>query len=253
MKRIFLALLLPVVGMSSVLAARSAPDTVTEFYKYRIESGGRGIPSGHELATLSSYLGPELVCLLGTSLRYSERYAHDLPDSPLPFADMDLYTSSAQGPNQFTLGQAELGGSEGQIHVRFTRESETSSPQNWEDVVKVSITHKRWLIDDVVYSSNTTGEKHGSLAASLRETLSHPAAGTHWDVRELSSCNLDPVPVKTNAHGKHGKARGKHAVKGKKGSAHGKVGAKTTGKASHGKAKSGQHAAAKTSHKRHGH
>lgn len=224
---------------AAVQAARGPVDTVAGFYKLRIESGSNGTPSGRDLASFSSYLAPELVCLLGASLRYRDQYAKALPDRALPLSEGDLYSSHPEGPTRFTLGA--LDGN--RIPVHFYRNE--ADDKGWDDVVQISQVRKRWVIRDIEYSGG-----HGSLVARLRNTLSHPEAAAGWDARELESCVLEPRP-EHGATKEHGK-KSKHAGKGTKAdrkakSSHNKKADKATGRHG-GKSASKDHSAKSRSH-----
>ena len=205
-----LPLVLCLFASVAVQAARGPVETVSGFYKLRIESGSNGTPSGRDLAGFSAYLTPELVCLLGASLRYRDQFSKTLPDRTLPFSEGDLYSSRPEGPTRFTLGAADGN----QIPVHFYHGE--SDEKGWEDVVKLTQVRGRWLISDIEYQSSA--DSHSSLVARLLATLSHPEAASKWDARELESCVILPrsersADVREGKHGKHGK---KHARKGSK-------------------------------------
>lgn len=205
-----LPLALCLFASAAAQAVRGPAETVSSFYKLRIESGSNGTPSGRDLAGFSSYLAPELVCLLGASLRYRDQFSKTLPDRPLPLSEGDLYSSRLEGPTRFTLGAAD--GSRIPVHFYHGESDE----KGWEDVVKLTQVRGRWLISDVEYQS-PSGQS-GSLVARLRATLSHPEAASKWDARELESCVILPRHERSadagdGKHGKHGK---KHARKGSK-------------------------------------
>jgi len=204
MKQKLLSLMLSLLATAPVLAARSPADTVSGFYKLRIENSSSGAPSGMELAAFSSYLAPEVVCMLGAALRYGEQYSKALPDAKAPFSDGDLYSSNTAGPSRFKLGSANLASQRGQIRINLFHDEpqEELDSKGWEDIVHLALVRKKWLITDIEYAASFPGARQGSLMSTLRDTLSHPEASSHWDARELSACEMDPMPVKGKTKGK---------------------------------------------------
>lgn len=255
MRKTLLAITLSIFSVAPALAARSPAETVSGFYKLRLENNSSGTPSGMELAAFSSYLAPELVCMLGAAMRYGEQYAKTLPNAKPPFAEGDLYSSRTEGPTRFKLGTSEIAGQSGRIRVRFFRDEEQGADdKGWEDVIHLSLIRKRWLISDIEYAGTFSDANHGSLKNWLNTTLSHPEAASRWDPRELSACELDTTPAPSKGkhsardkkHGKHSaKANARAGNKAGKGSKAGKtVNAGKAGKTSKATSKSAKHASA---------
>lgn len=187
---------------SAALAARSPAEAVQGFYSARIQSGSVGVPTGAELMKFSSFLAPEMVCLLSASLRYNDQFAKAKPFDKAPLAEGDLYSSSPATPTRFIAGAPEVSGGKASVRVRFYRESagaaegaEGADSASWEDVAHVTQIRGKWLISDVEYLDATRGSKQGSLMQLLRDTLSHPDPAAGWNVRELSSCSLGAQPA----------------------------------------------------------
>lgn len=209
MRQKFVAALFSFFALSPAIAARGPAETVSGFYNLRLQNGSSGVPSGLELAAFSSYLAPELVCMLGAAMRYSDQYAKTLPDKAPPFAEGDLYSSSPLIPSRFTSGSASSSGSKSEVHVRFFRDDTPElSDKGWEDLVHVSLQRRKWLISDIEYKGDFPDAVQGSLLARLRETLTHPDEASRWDPRELSACRIEATPAKSASKQK-AKKRGK--------------------------------------------
>ncbi|MBS1207697.1 MAG: hypothetical protein H6R19_95 [Proteobacteria bacterium] len=207
-------LLVPLLSFAcSAAFAYSGPaEVVQNFYTARLASQNSGVPSGRELADFSTYLGPELVCLLGAALRYDDKFELAHPGEKPPFAEGDLYSSSVEIPTRFTLGALHMQGGSASLPVHFyLDQADKPDTQGWQDLVHLKVIRKRWQITDIEYQGGTAFGNQGQLFSKLRETLvkATPVAG--WNVRELDSCTLDKVaPAKSKS-----KAKGKHATKGK--------------------------------------
>lgn len=192
--------LLALFALSPALAARSPLDTVNQFYTLRLQHGAYDTPTGLDLAAFSSYLAPELVCMLGAAIRYSDQYARALPDQPRPFANIDLYASGPTLPSRFTAGSSQTNGSNNTTQVSFSLDSTADTPATeWVDTVHVSLRRKRWLISDIEYGQPSTEAAPGSLMGRLREVLTHPHEAAQWDVRELGACVIEAAPVKATS------------------------------------------------------
>lgn len=224
MPRLLLPLVLSALLSPAVFAATGPAEVVTGFYTARLADGGTGVPSGRQLATYSSYLGPELVCTLGASIRYQDHFDQAHPDSPSGLFRTDLYSSGTSTPTSFTLGTPSQAGGITSIPIHFTQKGNDESipPVEWDDTVKLRLVRNRWLISDIDYSGTPEGGNQGSLMATLRDRLHGAPEVEGWSVRELDSCVMDSVPVKKAS--RHTKNR--HTTKS---SVHGK---KTTSKAS---------------------
>lgn len=230
--RLFLAVLL-LGSCVATQAARGPEDTVAGFYAARVR-GGSGVPSGRELAEYSSYLSPELVCLLGAALRYDDKFAQAHPGSKGPFAEGDLYSSSAQIPQRFVPGALQQSGGSASLPVHFYLDAAAVPPadaasaavpgmslplplarsasRDWQDTVHLKIIRKRWLITDISYQGGAQAANQGELVARLRNGLQNATPVAGWKVSELDSCHIEAAAAgsSTASHAKGAKA--KHAA-----------------------------------------
>lgn len=230
MRRLLLPVTLSALVCTPAFAATSPSEVVNQFYTARLADGGSGVPSGRQLATYSTYLGPELVCSLGASIRYQDRFAQAHPDNPSGVFTNDLYSSSNAAPTAFTLGTANQSGGLTTIPVHFTlKGDDDATPKEWEDTVKLKLVRNHWQIVDIDYSGKLEGGNQGSLLTTLRDGLRKAPEVEGWSARELDSCIMDNVPAKGSAKG-HGKSRHtKGSLHGKKGSAKASGTAKKSG------------------------
>lgn len=185
-----------------VWAQTSPQQTTQDFLTMRLQDASTGAPSGAELLHLSPYLSPDLVCLLGAAQRYRDQHAQALPDQKPPFAEGDLYSSHFEIPNRFSLGTPKQQGETASVEVAFEYADTNGVTQSWRDEYKLRhINKRRWQIEDIAYQGDFPFGSHGSLRANLLATLSNPAAGSGWDPRELSACELPAkkAPVKKPA------------------------------------------------------
>lgn len=181
---------LMLVAPGAVLAQTSPAQTVDSFFTARLGGASSGAPSGAELLGFSPYLAPELVCLLGAAQRYSEQYAKAMPGDKPPFVEGDLYSSHFEVPTAFHSEPPRIDGDLATVRVRF----EFAAPEgtiSWHDDVKVRhINRRRWQIEDIAYQGEFAFGNHGSLRDNLTTALKSPVAGSGWDPRELSSCEI---------------------------------------------------------------
>lgn len=185
-------LLLP---CSPVLAQTSPAQTVDSFLILRLADHSSGAPSGATLLSYSPYFAPELVCLLGAAQRYSEQHAKALPGDKPPFVEGDLYSSSFEVPTHFQAEAPRVQGDTATVRVRFevatANGGEAGARTSWQDEMRLRhINGRRWQIEDVVYQGEFPFGNHGSLRANLLAVLSNPQAGSGWDARELTSCEI---------------------------------------------------------------
>ena len=189
--------LLALFALSPVLAARSPLETVNQFYTLRLQNGAYDTPTGLDLAAFSSYLAPELVCMLGAAIRYSDQYAKALPEQARPFANVDLYARGPTLPARFSTGSSLTNGSSNKTQVTFSLDNVADGPSTeWTDTILVSLRRKRWLISDIEYGNGPADASQGSLMTRLRDVLTHPHEAAQWDVRELGACVIEAAPVK---------------------------------------------------------
>jgi len=207
-------LLIPLLSLacSAAFAYPGPAEVVQNFYTARLASQSSGAPSGRELADFSTYVSPELVCLLGAALRYDEKFEQARPGEKPPFVEGDLYSSSFEIPTRFTLGALQMNGGSANLPVHFyLDQADKPDTKGWQDLIQLKVIRKRWQIADIEYQGGSAFGNKGQLFAHLRESLekAEPVAG--WNVRELDSCTLDKVaPAKAK-----GKVKGKHVGKGK--------------------------------------
>lgn len=241
MRRLLLPVTLSALVCNPAFAATGPSEVVNQFYTARLADGGSGTPSGRQLATYSTYLGPELVCSLGASIRYQDRFAQAHPDNPSGVFPNDLYSSSTTAPTEFKLGAASQSGGLTTIPVHFTlKGDDDAAPKEWEDIVKLKLVRRHWQIVDIDYSGKLEGGNQGSLLATLRDGLRKAPEVEGWSSRELDACIMDNVPAKGSAKG-HGKSRhAKSALHGKKGSSAKASGASKKGSSKASKAASGK-------------
>ena len=233
MHRLLLPITLSALICTPAFAITGPSDVVNGFYTARLADGGTGVPSGRQLATYSTYLGPELVCTLGASIRYQDRFSQAHPDNTSGVFPNDLYSSSAAAPTTFTLGTASQSGGLTTVPVHFSlKGDDDASPKEWDDTVKLKLVRNHWLIVDIDYTGKLEGGNQGSLVATLREGLHKAPEVEGWSVRELDSCVMDNVPAKGSARS-HGKSRHTtSSLPGKKGSTKASASTKkSTGKA----------------------
>lgn len=217
MRKSILAVLISLIA-AAAHAERTPVDVVGGFYAERIKSNSTGAPTGRELVAFSSYLSPELVCLLSAALRYNEQFAKTHPDDKPPFAEGDLYSSVFEGPTRFKVGAATLDGDTYSVRTRFyLDDGDSQDDKGWEDVAELTRYRNRWLIADISYQGGFEFGNHGRLTESLRSVLQHPDPTSGWDARELESCKLDRSLLAKPSQSKKTASAKSKATKGKRG------------------------------------
>lgn len=215
----FLPIVLLALGSLPALASASTPEeTAQAFFTARLASDSLGAPSGMELADFSTYLGPELVCLLGATRRYSDAHGEALPEQAAPFSSGDLYSGGERIPLHFSLGKATIRGERASLKASFEYEGGDAGLIRREETLKMLLHKRRWVINDIEYAEAPAFALPGrELVGGLRDALEQGNRIAGWDARQLAGCPVDGELARLKAAQQRKEA---HATKGKKKSAH---------------------------------
>lgn len=215
----FLPIVLLALGSLPALASTGTPEeTAQAFFTARLANDSLGAPSGMELADFSTYLGPELVCLLGAARRYNDAHLEALPDQPAPFSSGDLYSGGDRTPVRFTLGKATVKSQRATLKASFEYEDGEGGVSKREETLQMLTYKRRWVINDIEYSEAPAFTlPDQQLVAGLRHALGQGSKLADWDARQLAGCPVDGELARLKAAQQRKEAR---AAKSGKKSAH---------------------------------
>jgi hypothetical protein len=227
----FLPLVLLGLGCLPVLAMASTPeDAAQAFYTARLASESMGAPGGMELAEFSTYLGPELVCLLGAARRYNDAHLATHPGQVPPFSHGDIYSGGEDHPTRFTLGKARINGQRATLSAQFEFQTEDGQSVQREDTLHMLLSKRHWVINDIEYGEAPSfALPKKALVEGLREALGQASPELGWDAKQLDGCPVDGELAKLKAAQQRKEAKASASKK------KGAKGAKPT----HGKKKAG--------------
>lgn len=190
----FLTFVLLGLSCLPAMAQTSSPQAAAKaFYDSRL--GGNtsmGAPSGLELATYSTYLGPELVCLLGAAKRYNDAFMEKNPSSVAPFAHGDLYSGAEEQPASFDLGKPRINGQRATMTVHFVYDLDEGLHFERQNTLHMLLHKRRWVINDIEFGQPPAIDlKAAELVGGLREALNHANPDIGWKGNQLDGCPVD--------------------------------------------------------------
>ncbi|MDQ7990708.1 MAG: hypothetical protein REI09_13825 [Candidatus Dactylopiibacterium sp.] len=189
----FVSFILLGLGCLPVLAAAASPEeAANSFFTARLAADASlGAPGGLELARYSTWLGPELVCLLGAARRYNDAVITAQPEVTPPFSRHDLYSGGDALPTRFSLDPARVSGARATVRAHFEYEGEDGATASRSETLHMAIEKRRWVISDVEYGSTPAFRlDRPTLRAGLRAALDHANPSIGWDARQLDGCPL---------------------------------------------------------------
>lgn len=181
---------LVLVLMACVADARTPPDQIAAaFWKWHALREPSGALTTEELAEVRSLVTTDFMCLLEVATQFREHFAAVAPDEKPPFAEGDLFTSSAfERPNRFEIARIQTQATTATAFTKF------DSPDNisWRDSLSLRLEKGEWRVADVVRGGQFEFGNAGSLVRQLYSAMSEDVPASSWSGASARRCVEQP-------------------------------------------------------------
>lgn len=176
--------------------AGSSPRAATQDFLDWHGSAMTGTFSSKENAEkLSGLMARELLCLLRATDRYRDHYVKADPEGKPPYADGDMFVSSAwEPPVSADIAVVRTYGVDAEVWVRFV----DSYGTRWRDRFRLRDENGDWKVADIDrlgWFEDPEGKvsigKPDSLVKSLYREMDRNRPLVHWRRHEVSACRSD--------------------------------------------------------------
>lgn len=181
-----------VLAAGGAKASSSVESATQAFLDWRARPHTHSYSSKEENSQLHELFTDELLCLLQASDRYREKHSRAAPEDKPPYANGDLFLSSAWEPPQSTeIELVSVRGTDATALVRFVDSYGTS----WHDRFRLRLDGGGWRLADIDRLSLfqdgegkfSVGNPNSPVETFYREMgRSRPAV--HWHRREADAC-----------------------------------------------------------------
>ncbi len=175
--------------------AASSPQSATQdFLDWHARPLAGTFSSKENAQQLRKLMTSELLCLLRATDRYRARHVEAAPEDKPPYADGDMFLSSAWEPPQSAeIEFVRTHGAHANVLVRFVDSYGTS----WRDRLQLRAEDGDWKVADIDWlgrfqdaNGKVRQETTGSLVESLYKEMDRNQPLVHWHRQEVGACKL---------------------------------------------------------------
>jgi hypothetical protein len=181
---------LVLVLMACVADAQTPPDQIAiSFWKWHALRVPSGALTTEELVEVRSLVTSDFMCLLEIATQFRDHFATVTPDEKPPFAEGDLFTSSAfERPSRFEIAKVQTYATKATAFTKF------DAPDNisWRDSLSLRLENGEWRVADVVRGGQFEFGNAGSLVRQLYSAMSEDLPAGSWSGASARRCVEQP-------------------------------------------------------------